>query len=118
MALSKEMREQMCRLCRDKRCRKNEFSRERPTVWQPTQVMNPEYQDYGMCFTPTGAWHFIADLLEKGHEFLEKTLNKPPGAIAYEARVLLADGKIIYIKIQPSGNIIFGRSFHYDTPPT
>ena len=107
----------MCRQCRDKRCRSSEFSVEQPTVWQPTQVMNPEYQDYGMCFTPTGAWCFIADILEAGHPFEEKILKKPPGAVAYEAWVPLADGKVVYIKLQPGGKIIFGRSFHYDTPP-
>ena len=103
----------MCRQCRDKRRRNNDWSRERPTRWQPTQIENPES---GFYFTSPGAWHFIADLLEDGHHFEELILEKPPGAKAYWTKATLSNKAVIYIKIQPSGNMIFGRSFHYDEP--
>ena len=114
MPLPKDSCDQLCRQCRDKRRRFSDFSSERPTRWHPNKITNP---NTGLYFTEPGAWQLIGDLLEQGHEFTEKVLDKPPGAIAYEAWVRYEDGTTIYLKIEPCGPNIFGRSFHYDEPP-
>ena len=107
----------MRRQCLDKSCRRADWSAKRPTVWQPQKVINPEYKDYEISFTEISAWEFIAKLLGTGHLFKKKVLEKPPGAVAYEAWATLDDEKVLYVKIEPKSNIIFGRSFHYDMPP-
>jgi hypothetical protein len=67
----------------------------------------------GVPFTEAGAWNYIADLLETGHECIAQELDKPPGTIGY---VLIADGYAgypkTYIKVTMSGHYINGRSFH------
>lgn len=83
-------------------------------MWQPTSITNPEFE---LPFTGAGAWQYIADLIESGHPFDEVELRKPKGAKGYVAKKELADGKVIYMKIELCGNFIFGRSFHYDQPP-
>jgi hypothetical protein len=112
LALSNELRRQICVQCRNSSRRKVAFSREQPVVWQPLTIENPEN---GFCFSHESAWCLIADLLEGGHEFKEIVLRKPPGAKAFETSYQLSNGVSIYIKIQPSGNDIFGRSFHPDS---
>jgi hypothetical protein len=90
-----------------------QFSQERPTEWRPTTVHNPVT---GMCFSPLEAWHFIQRQLEAGCELCEIVLDKPPGRKAYVLRIRLEQGKPpIYIKLEPCGDKLFGRSFHYST---
>ncbi len=87
-----------------------------PSDWRPTQTRNPETCD---CFTPNGAWHFIADLLEGGHPFEEITLRNPPGKRAYVIHVNLGqDLPPLYVKLQLGAGKVIGRSFHYAEPET
>jgi hypothetical protein len=67
-----------------------------------------------MPFTDVGAWHFIADLLERGEPLEEVVLHHPPGAQAYVMRLDLGAAlPRLYIKVQLSRGKIIGRSFHY-----
>lgn len=113
MAFTDDQRQQLCQRCRNKKQRKTLFTRDRPTVWNPHTVTNPAT---GLPFTDYGAWDLIAQMLESGHDFSEVSLKRPPGAKAYEAWKRFGDGTVIYIKIEPLGALIYGRSFHYDTP--
>lgn len=83
-----------------------------PCVWQPTTVTNPETD---IPFTDISAWHFIAELAEAGHPIEEIVLDKPKGEKAYVMKVTLESSDRLYIKVQPKGGKIFGRSFHHDT---
>jgi hypothetical protein len=56
-----EIRHQLIVLSRRKSSRTSEWTRNRPTEWQPTTVINPED---GMPFTDAGAWEFVATCLE------------------------------------------------------
>ena len=94
-----------------KKCRITQWTKERPTVWQPTQVKNPES---GFIFTEAGAWDFIADLLEAGHPLQSMILDHPPDKIGYVMKVSGGAGeREIYIKLQLGSGKIYGRSFHY-----
>lgn len=87
---------------------------EYPVDWSHGEVIDPRS---GQPFTHPGAWDFIAEKLEeKGTTIEEITLEKPEGRKAYVLREPTRDG-IIYIKVHfggHEGNIIVGRSFHYD----
>ena len=75
-------------------------------------MLNPEL---GIPFTDVGAWHFIADLLEAGHEVTELDMDKPKGQTGYVLKAQgYADCPAIYIKLTLSANKVNGRSFHYD----
>lgn len=90
--------------------RQADFQEAAPSDWSPRSVTDPSS---GQAFSDDGAWHFIADMLEQGHEVQAVTLRKPVGKIAY---VMLIDvpsrSTKIYIKIQPMGDHVRGRSFH------
>jgi hypothetical protein len=64
-------------------------------------------------FHDTGAWNFIADILESGIEVIEIEMEKPCGQVGY---VILTKGYVgcpeIYIKLTLTTNMINGRSFH------
>jgi hypothetical protein len=69
-----------------------------------------------MCFSRLEAWHFIQAQLEAGCELKAVTLDKPPGRLAYEFTVILEDNMPpVYVKLEPCGDKVFGRSFHYST---
>lgn len=108
-----ELRREMIRRARDKRLRDHKFSSEEPTVWNPTQVLNPECE---IPFTHITVWHFIADQLEAGCAVTEVALRKPPGETAYEMTLKGAPGQPrIYVKVQLRNQGIYGRSFHNST---
>lgn len=87
---------------------------ENPVDWRHVEVIDPRS---GELFTYPGAWDFIAEKLEqRGTTIEKKTMETPRGKKAYILRERTRDG-IIYIKVQfggPEGNIVVGRSFHYD----
>jgi hypothetical protein len=75
-------------------------------------VLSPES---GLPFTDSGAWHFIADLLEAGHEVSEIEMKKPKGKVGYVLKTAGYTGcPKIYIKLTLSANMVNGRSFHND----
>lgn len=105
------IRRELVRLCRRKECRIEAWTRERPTKWQPDQVINPES---GIPFTKAGAWEFIAQTLESGCLITEVEMRKPPNEVGYVVEVdLIAGSPRLYIKLQISRGKVIGRSFHY-----
>ena len=91
-----------------------EFRRNRPTVWQPDQVRNPNGV-LDQYFNDETAWELIAQKLEEGHPVEEIELKKPPGKKGYEMKIQLEpDQPLLYVKLQMGSGKIFGRSFHYD----
>lgn len=90
----------------------NQWTRECPSEWNPTQVINPETD---IPFSDSSAWLFIAELLECNQcVFDEVPLRHPPGTIGYEALVVIQPNcPKLYIKIQLMSGKILGRSFHY-----
>jgi hypothetical protein len=107
------IRRELIALVSRREARVNEFSKGRPTEWRPTTVNNPVT---GLCFSPLEAWHFIQAQLQAGCEFSEVILKKPLGRKAYELSIQLEPSKRpVYIKIEPCGDRVFGRSFHYST---
>ena len=115
LPITDEIRLQLSRGARNKNARVNSFSRTRPVEWRPQSVVTPQSVS-DLPFTPSGAWQYIADLLDNGHNVDEIELKQPPGCTGY---VLLADGgggrPQIYIKLEIVGNKVYGRSFHYST---
>ncbi len=107
-----QIRVQLSRLSRNKKTRIVEFSRKRPSVWQPNDVISPES---GLPFTEPGAWEFIAELLDSGHPMSAVDLDFPPGCKAYSLTVRLQPERTpLYIKLELGGSgKVFGRSFHY-----
>jgi hypothetical protein len=110
MPISETVRSELIRRARDKHRRQNLFKTAEPCDWRPRQVLHPEA---GIPFTDVGAWNFIADLLESGHEVNAIEMDKPPGQIGY---VILANGyeacPSIYVKLTLTANMVNGRSFH------
>jgi hypothetical protein len=107
-------RKELIRLCRSRSCsRIVPRSREMPCHWFPTQVKDPETGD---VFTAVGAWHFVAELLEKGVPMTILKMNKPEGSWAFVIKYYCGNsGTHIYIKVQMYSGTIVGRSFHYST---
>ena len=104
------LRTELAMMARRRDLRINIWSKEMPSEWNPTQVLNPETD---MPFTDSSAWDLIADLLEANHPFCEVKLRQPPGQIGYEATIALRhDLPTLYIKIQKKSGKIIGRSFH------
>jgi hypothetical protein len=88
---------------------------EMPCRWRPGQVNNPEC---GLPFTESGAWHFIADLLERGHHVETLPMERPPDTIGYVLKVKIeTERPPLYIKIQLAATRVIGRSFHYSEIP-
>jgi hypothetical protein len=111
--MSAETRLELIRRARDKRLRSFEFTSEEPTVWKPTEVLNPNCE---FPFTDLSAWHFIADQLEAGCAVQVVKLRKPPNELGYEMRFPGASGQPqIYVKVRLHGHRIIGRSFHNST---
>ena len=106
------VRLQLISLGSRRRTRTSVFTRQRPTDWRPSQVLDPHGD--GQCFTDDGAWRYICDQLEEGHEFREVILNKPPGKSAYVMIFVLADDQPpLYVKLELGSGKVLGRSFHY-----
>jgi hypothetical protein len=105
------VRRHLIRLVSRRGARVVRFSEERPCEWRPTTVLNPRT---GICFSPLEAWHFIEEQLEAGCEIKVVELHWPPGRTAYVLKIEVEPGtRAIYVKLEPCGNKVFGRSFHY-----
>lgn len=97
--------------CQRSKCRSAEFSRERPTRWNPTSVKDPRSD--GLFFSDLSAWDYIGEQLV-ANVFVERIkLDKPPDKIGYVMKLLQPDGQILYIKLQLAHPGVIGRSFHY-----
>lgn len=82
--------------------------------WWPTDVKDPRS---GECFTPAGAWDFIAEQLEQRGTVIKKIeLKEPPGRKGYVLLIRTKEG-IIYVKLHfgGTGDTVIGRSFHYSS---
>jgi hypothetical protein len=108
------VRHQLAILCRRKKSRTSEWSRDRPTEWRPTSVINPED---GQPFTDAGAWEFAAACLERNEPLHPVELEAPAGKWAY-AMAVREGSRVIYIKLQLGSGKVIGRSFHYSTTST
>jgi hypothetical protein len=104
------IRHQLLALAGRKEARVTEFTRERPTEWQPGQVTNPRT---GFCFTPREAWHVICDALRSNCSLEEVQLRHPPGRRAYAFTIEFGPrGPRVYVKLELGSGKIIGRSFH------
>jgi hypothetical protein len=66
-----------------------------------------------MYFTSEGAWSYIIELLESGHEFTPVAMTRPPDTIAYETQIDFGPNRpALYIKLQIFREKVLGRSFH------
>jgi len=108
-----ELRKEIVRLALRKERRFVPRTKNMPCHWNPTTVENPEV---GIPFNDIAAWHFIARLVEDGHDLEEVVLDQPAGDKGYVMSVHLeANVSRLYIKFQLKNGNIFGRSFHYCT---
>ncbi len=106
-----QYREQLASLARNKKCRDYGW----PRHWSPGSVPSPTS---GLPFTESGAWSFIADLLESGHPIETVELKKPKGVTGFVMKVDIGE-KLpkLYIKIHLGGSgKILAKSFHLSTP--
>jgi len=105
------IRSELSRLAKRRQDRITQWSRQMPTEWTPGKVTNPEVD---MPFTEPGAWHLVAELLDKGHPIQQVTLHHSHSEAAYVMLVDLKPGMPrLYIKLQLKSGKICGRSFHY-----
>jgi hypothetical protein len=103
-------RRDLLALVRQPKKRSSEFLEDLPTVFQPQKVSNPATP--GDPFTPRGAWAFIEEKLENGHELVRGPSEMKQ---AYVMHVDLELGKPrLYIKLQLTRGKVWCRSFHYD----
>ena len=107
----KKIKSELARLAQSKKARTSIWTKECPTEWQPTKVIDPGTK---RPFTSPGAWDFISEMLQKPETILEEIeLEKPRGKKGYVLKIKTDDGDI-YIKLQfGQGGTIIGRSFHY-----
>lgn len=106
-----EIRHQLLVLARRRRAHRTEWSKGMPTVWCPSQVVNPKC---GEVFTEAAAWDYVASRLEAGEPLKEVPLEHPPGKKAFEMDIDLGQGgQRLYVKLQLGNGTIIGRSFHY-----
>ncbi len=108
------IRDRLIRLIKQKSKRRTQWTRERPTEWQPEEIADPAT---GMRMTSLGAWEFILERLEQNCSFQEVTLKKPPNKVGYVMIEELGDQRV-YIKLEigEGDRYIYGRSFHHDLP--
>ena len=104
-------RKKLTELCRSATCRTVPRTRDMPCRWFPDRVTDPET---GSNFTATGAWDYVAEILENGHPFTILKMEKPEGSWAFVMKTFDRNGgSQIYIKLQLYPGIVVGRSFHY-----
>lgn len=113
MSISEDVRKELVRLARTPRLHGSEFTKERPTDWEPMYVRDPTGGLFGY-FTETGAWELISEKLETGHHVEQVTLEKPPGKKGYVMQIDLGDeNPLLYVKLEIVRGFVVGRSFHY-----
>jgi hypothetical protein len=110
--IEENIRKELLRTCCQSRCRTAEFSRNRPTKWRPTTVIDPR-DDEKRYFSDNTAWEYIAELLSAGVHVEILLLDLPPGKKGYVMKIPQPDGQVLYIKLQLAAPGIVGRSFHY-----
>lgn len=109
------VRKTLAAACLDRKRRTHEWTPQIPTEWQPEDVTNPFTIGDGLTgvpFTPESAWRFVHSLLEQGVPLQEVDLEKPPNRKGYVMQVPLG-GRMLYIKLMPWSNGVYGRSFHW-----
>ena len=110
-----DTRRLLVKLARKATTRSDQWTRHRPTEWEPSAVRDPR-GGFFPHFTPATAWDFIASKLEEGHPVETRTLRQPPGALGFILKIRLReDDPRLYVKLELSQrrNFVFGRSFHY-----
>lgn len=101
--------------CRSRKSRRNKFSSDMPTHWDPGSLRDPRAPDE--FFSTDTAWEFIADHIKNGCEIEIILLEKPPGKRGYVLKLAgHPDSVVIYVKLQLGADCVFGRSFHISTP--
>ena len=95
---------------RSRKSRTKEFLPERPVVWKPWEVRNPN-GILDSWFTDMTAWGFIADRIEDGETVEVVPLCKPKGAKGYVMKIELGS-QVVYVKLQLTASKVVGRSFH------
>jgi hypothetical protein len=108
-AASDSDRAELIRRAASRRSRRTSFSRERPTKWHPTSVMNPGDRE---PFTPDGCWSFLAEAIAGGAAVEVIALKHPPGKRGFVIMLPGMDGALIYVKLQLLSDVVLGRSFH------
>ena len=112
--LKESIRRDLLALARRRDARVTQFSRNRPTVWQPDQVRNP-HGVLDQYFNDENAWELVVQKLEERHPVEEVELRRPAGKKGYVMKIQLEpDQPLLYVKLQIGSGKIFGRSFHYD----
>lgn len=109
------IRQELIRNCERSKCRGSEFTRGRPTKWNPGSVKDPTNDGY--CFTDMTAWDYVVTLLKNGTFVEQMLLRIPPDKMGYVIKAPQPDGQIIYIKLQLAKPGVIGRSFHYSIAP-
>ena len=108
--LPDSVRREIAILARQKKCRTSVWTPDIPTEWQPHTVRDRR----GDFFTDSGAWEFLADLVESGCPAKPVPLDHPPGKRGWAIIIRLnADAPEIYIKIRLGSGKLIGYSFHY-----
>lgn len=113
--ISDAVRRTLIQRCGSRRTRGSSWSKKMPTEWNPEQLLHPNRtREY---FTEDSAWEFIQVLLEANCPIEVKELDQPPGVAGY---VIIVKGHPptdkIYIKLQLTGDKVWGRSFHESRP--
>ena len=110
-------RNELATLARRAAARITDFSRDRPTKWQPGQIRNPRGLLDGY-FTDAAAWDLIASKLEDGHPVEVIELEHPKGRTGYVMKIELdPEDRALYVKLQLGSGKIIGRSFHHSDYP-
>ncbi len=104
-----EIRRQMIALIQ-KRKRKANFTRHRPTDIRPAEFTNPE-TEYEL--SRQGMWAEVVRLLETGVPLRRVALRQPADEVAWDFVAELWPGQpFLYVKLQILGSTIRLRSFH------
>jgi hypothetical protein len=106
------IRSELAANCSRSRCRTATFSRERPTRWAPSTVLDPRSAE-GHNFTDLTAWDYILERLEAGEPIEVIKLDIPAGKNGFVMKIEQPDKQILYIKLQLARPGVVGRSFHY-----
>ena len=118
MPVSENTRQELIRLCSESRTRRSNWTKERPTKWNPGEAYDQEPAEPGEAapppapFTRNGAWARIVQELEGGCVLKLKILDIPKGKKAYELHFRDAMGQRVYVKLQILSGEVLARSFH------
>lgn len=108
-AYESDRRELVRRASGGRKMRFASFTREAPTKWHPTSLIDPRS---GEPFTEDNCWSYISEAIERGEPVEEITLRKPAGKRGFVLKLAGHDGVTIYVKLQLTSDRVQGRSFH------